>query len=110
MQNFGLLKGRRMRQTETRSEILKTILYIGMIPVVASLLFLYIWLGEEVRASELKLDSLRTSEIKLRGEYNLVQSERNRLHRPDKLSKLAREKLGLIQPDPETREVRVKLK
>ncbi|MBT3253219.1 MAG: hypothetical protein HN995_04500 [Candidatus Marinimicrobia bacterium] len=99
-----------MRQTETRSEILKTILYIGMIPVVASLLFLYIWLGEEVRASELKLDSLRTSEIKLRGEYNLVQSERNRLHRPDKLSKLAREKLGLIQPDPETREVRVKLK
>ena len=99
-----------MRQTETRSEILKTILYIGMIPVVASLLFLYIWLGEEVRASELRLDSLRTSEIKLRGEYNLVQSERNRLHRPDKLSKLAREKLGLIQPDPETREVRVKLK
>ena len=99
-----------MRQTETRSEILKTILYIGMIPVVPSLLFLYIWLGEEVRASELKLDSLRTSEIKLRGEYNLVQSERNRLHRPDKLSKLAREKLGLIQPDPETREVRVKLK
>ena len=99
-----------MRQTETRSEILKTILYIGMIPVVASLLFLYIWLGEEVRASELKLDSLRTSEIKLRGEYNLGQSERNRLHRPDKLSKLAREKLGLIQPDPETREVRVKLK
>ncbi len=99
-----------MRQTETRSEILKTILYIGMIPVVAGLLFLYIWLGEEVRAGELKLDSLRNREIKLRGEYNLVQSERNRLHRPDKLSKLAREKLGLIQPDPETREVRVKLK
>jgi len=99
-----------MRQTETRKEIFKTIMYIGMIPVVAGLLFLYIWLGEEVRASELKLDSLRTREIKLRGEYNLVQSERNRLHRPDKLSKLAREKLGLIQPDPETREVRVKLK
>lgn len=99
-----------MRQSETRKEIFKTILYIGMIPVVAGLLFLYIWLGEEVRAGELKLDSLRTREIKLRGEYNLVQSERNRLHRPDKLSKLAREKLGLIQPDPETREVRVSLK
>ncbi|MBC8193667.1 MAG: hypothetical protein ISR87_05995 [Candidatus Marinimicrobia bacterium] len=99
-----------MRQSETRKEILKTILYIGMIPVVASLLFLYIWLGEEVRSGELKLDSLRTREIKLRGEYNLVQSERNRLHRPDKLSKLAREKLGLVQPDPETREVRVNLK
>jgi len=99
-----------MRQTETRKEILKTILYIGMIPVVAGLLFLYIWIGEEVRAGESKLDSLRNREIKLRGEYNLVQSERNRLHRPDKLSKLAREKLGLVQPDPETREVRVKLK
>ncbi len=99
-----------MRQSETRKEILKTILYIGMIPVVAGLLFLYIWLGEEVRSGELKLDSLRTREIKLRGEYNLVQSERNRLHRPDKLSKLAREKLGLVQPDPETREVRVNLK
>ncbi len=99
-----------MRQTETRKEIFKTILYIGMIPVVAGLLFLYIWLGEEVRAGELELDSLRNREIKLRGEYNLVQSERNRLHRPDKLSKLAREKLGLVQPDPETREVRVKLK
>ncbi len=99
-----------MRQSETRSEILKTILYIGMIPVVAGLLFLYIWIGEEVRDSAIQLDSLRTREIKLRGEYNLVQSERNRLHRPDKLSKLAREKLGLIQPDPETREVRVKLK
>lgn len=99
-----------MRRNETRSEILKTILYIGMIPVVAGLLFLYIWLGEEVRASELQLDSLRTEEIKLRGEYNLVQSERNRLHRPDKLSKLAREKLGLTQPDPETREIRIRLK
>ncbi len=99
-----------MHKNETRREILKTILYIGMIPVVAGLLFLYIWLGEEVRASELQLDSLRNREIKLRGEYNLVQSERNRLHRPDKLSKLAREKLGLTQPDPETREIRVKLK
>jgi len=96
-----------MRRNETGSEILKTLLYIGMVPVVAALLFLYVWLGEEVRASELKLDSLKTHEIKLRGEYNLVQSERNRLHRPDKLSKLAREKLGLIQPDPETREIRV---
>ncbi len=99
-----------MRQTETHKEILKTILYIGMIPVVAGLLFLYIWLSEEVRASELKLDSLRTREIKLRGEYNLVQGERNRLLRPDKLSKLAQKKLGLVQPDPETREVRVKLR
>lgn len=99
-----------MRPSETRTEILKTILYIGMIPVVAGMLFLYIWLGEEVRASELKLDSLRNREIKLRGEYNLIQSERNRLYRPDKLSKLARERLGLVQPDPETREVRVKLK
>ncbi len=96
-----------MRRSETRNEILKTILYIGMIPVVAGLLFLYIWIGEEVRASEIQLDVLRTKEIKLRGEYNLVQSERNRLQRPDKLSKLAREKLGLVQPDPESREVRV---
>ena len=96
-----------MRRSETRNEILKTILYIGMIPVVAGLLFLYIWIGEEVRASEIQLDALRTKEIKLRGEYNLVQSERNRLQRPDKLSKLAREKLGLVQPDPESREVRV---
>lgn len=99
-----------MRPTETRNEILKTILYIGMIPVVAGLLFLYIWIGEEVRSSAMELDSLRSREIKLRGEYNLVQSERNRLHRPDKLSKLARDKLGLVQPDPETREVRVRLK
>jgi len=96
-----------MRRSETRNEILKTILYIGMIPVVAGLLFLYIWIGEEVRASEIQLDALRTKEIKLRGEYNLVQSDRNRLQRPDKLSKLAREKLGLVQPDPESREVRV---
>ncbi len=99
-----------MRRDETRREILKTILYIGMVPVVAALLFLYVWLGEEVRAHEVELLTLRSHEIKLRGEYNLVQSERNRLHRPDKLSKLAREKLGLIQPDPETREIRVRLK
>ncbi len=99
-----------MQRSETRHEIFKSILYIGMIPVVAGLLFLYIWLGEEVRASAVKLDSLRTQEIKLRGDYNLVQSERNRLRRPDNLSRLAREKLGLTQPDPETREIRVRLK
>ncbi|NQV50881.1 MAG: hypothetical protein HQ507_10300 [Candidatus Marinimicrobia bacterium] len=99
-----------MQGSETRREIFKTILYIGMIPVVAALLFLYIWLGEEVRTSAVKLDSLKTREIKLRGNYNLVQSERNRLLRPDNLSKLAREKLGLTQPDPETREIRVRLK
>ncbi len=98
-----------MRRNETGREILKTILYIGMVPVVTGLLFLYVWLGEEVRSSAVKLDSLRAKEIKLRGEYNLVQSERNRLQRPDKLSKLAREKLGLIQPDPETREIKVRL-
>ena len=99
-----------MRSSETRREILKTILFIGMIPVVGGLLALYIWLGEEFRESADNLAILRTQEIKLRGDYNLVQSERNRLHRPDKLSKLARERLGLVQPDPETREVRVKLR
>ncbi len=99
-----------MRHSETGREILKTILYIGMVPIVAALLFLYVWLGEEVRTSAVKLDSLKTREIKLRGEYNLVLSERNRLHRPDNLSKLARENLGLIQPNPETREIRVRLK
>lgn len=99
-----------MRHNETGREILKTILYIGMVPVVGALLFLYVWLGEEVRASAVELDALRAKEIKLRGEYNLVQSERNRLHRPDKLSKLAREKLGLTQPDPETREIKIRLK
>lgn len=99
-----------MRRNETRNEILKTILYIGMIPVVAGFLFLYVWLGEEVRASAVKLNELKTHEIKLRGEYNLVQGERNRLHRPDNLSKLARERLGLIQPDPEPRKIRVTLK
>lgn len=98
-----------MRRNETRNEILKTILYIGMIPLIAGLLFLYVWLGEEVRASKVKLNTLRSQEIKLRGEYNLVQSARNRLHRPDNLSKLAREKLGLVQPNPESREIRVKL-
>lgn len=90
-------------------EILKTIVYIGLVPVVAGLLFLYVWLGEEVRASAIELESLKAREIKLRGEYNLVQNERNRLHRPDNLSKLAREKLGLIQPDPETLKIRVTL-
>jgi cell division protein FtsB len=99
-----------MRRNETRNEILKTILYIGMIPVVAGFLFLYVWLGEEVRASAVKLNELKAHEIKLRGEYNLVQGERNRLHRPDNLSKLARERLGLIQPDPEPRKIRVNLK
>ena len=99
-----------MRRSETGREILKTFLYIGMVPVVAGLLFLYVWLGEEVRASAIKLESLKTQEIKLRGEYNLVLNERNRLHRPDNLSKLARENLGLIQPDPETREIRVNFK
>jgi len=98
-----------MRRNETGREILKTILYIGMVPVVAGLLLLYVWLGEEVRSSAIKLDSLRAEEVKIRGEYNLVLSERNRLHRPDKLSKLARERLGLTQPDPETREIKVRL-
>ncbi|NQV16318.1 hypothetical protein HQ531_12730 [bacterium] len=98
-----------MRSTETMREILKTIVYIGLVPVVAGLLFLYVWLGEEVRASAIELESLKAREIKLRGEYNLVQNERNRLHRPDNLSKLAREKLGLIQPDPETLKIRVTL-
>jgi len=96
-----------MRSSETRGEILKTILYIGMIPVVAGLLFLYVWLGEEVRASAVQLNNLKAREIKLRGEYNLVQGERNRLHRPDNLSRLAREKLHLVQPNPEPRKIRV---
>jgi len=82
---------------------------MGLVLVLAGMLLSYVWLGEEVRASAIKLDSLKAREIKLRGEYNLVQSERNRLHRPDKLSKLAREKLGLVQPDPETREIKVRL-
>lgn len=99
-----------MRRTETRNEIFKTILYIGMIPVIAGLLFLYVWLGEECRASEAKLLTLKAREIKLRGEYSLVQNARNRIRRPDNLSKLARENLGLVQPNPEPREIRVKLK
>jgi len=96
-----------MRRNETRNEILKTILYIGMIPVVAGLLLLYVWLSEEVRASAVRLEEMKAREIKLRGEYNLVLNERNRLHRPDNLSKLAREKLGLVQPNPEPRKIRV---
>ena len=96
-----------MKRNETRTEILKTLAYIGMVPVIAGLLFLYVWLGEEVRASAVELEDLKAREIKLRGEYNLVQSERNRLRRPDKLSSLARTKLGLTQPDPETRKIRV---
>lgn len=96
-----------MRSSETMREIVKTIVYIGLVPVVAGLLFSYVWLGEEVRASAVELEKLKAKEVKLRGEYNLVQNERNRLHRPDNLSKLAREKLGLIQPDPETRKIRV---
>ena len=99
-----------MRRNETRNEILKTILYIGMIPVVAGLLLLYVWLSEEVRASAVRLEELKAQEIKLRGDYNLVQNERNRLHRPDNLSKLAREKLGLVQPNPEPRKIVVDLK
>ena len=99
-----------MRRNETRNEILKTILYIGMIPVVAGLLLLYVWLGEEVRASAEKLRELQAREIKLRGEYNLVQNERNRLHRPDNLSRLARERLDLVQPNPEPRKIKVNIK
>lgn len=99
-----------MRPNETRNEILKTILYIGMIPLVAGLLFLYVWLGEEVRASAVKLNTLKTQEIKLRGEFNLVQGERNRLHRPDNLSRIAREKLDLVQPNPEPRKIRVSIR
>ena len=99
-----------MRRNETVKEVLKTMLYIGMVPVVAGLLFLYVWLGEEVRSSAIQLEALKAREIKLRGEFNLVQSERNRLSRPDHLAKLTREKLGLVQPDPETREIRVTLK
>ena len=99
-----------MPRNETRNEILKTILYIGMIPVVAALLFLYVWLGEEVRASAVKLNTLKAQEIKLRGSYNLVQNERNRLHRPDNLSRLARNNLGLVQPNPEPRKIVVRLK
>lgn len=96
-----------MRRNETRNEILKTILYIGMIPVVAGLLLLYVWLSEEVRASHSRLEELKAQEIKLRGEYNLVLNERNKLHRPDNLSRLAREKLGLVQPNPEARKIKV---
>ena len=96
-----------MPRTETRNEIFKTILYIGMIPVVAMLLFLYVWLGEEVRTSAEKLNTLRAHEIELRAEYNLVQGERNKLVRPDNLSRMAREKLGLVQPNPEPRKIRI---
>jgi len=99
-----------MRRNETMREIIKTILYIGMVPVVAALLFLYVWLGEEVRAQRVHLDTLKSQEIKLRGEYNLVQSARNRIRRPDHLAKLTRDKLGLVQPDPESREIRIHLK
>lgn len=96
-----------MRKNETRMEIVKTLLYIGMIPLVAGLLFLYVWIGEEVRASAVRLNELKAREIKLRAEYNLVQSERNRLQRPDNLSRLAQEQIGLVQPDPEPRKIKV---
>lgn len=99
-----------MRHNETMREIFKTILAIGMVPLVGGLLFLYVWLGEEVRSKSIQLESLKAKEVKLRGEYNLVQSERNRLSRPDHLAQLTRDKLGLVQPDPETQEIRVSLK
>ena len=98
-----------MQLSETVREVLKSLLYIGLVPLVAGLLFLYVWLGEEVRQSAIDLEDLRRVEMKLRGEQNLLRSEQSRLHRPDHLAQLATEKLDLVQPDPQPREIHVTL-
>lgn len=98
-----------MQLNETLREVLRSLLFIGIVPLIAGLLFFYIWLGEEVRSSAVALEELKRVEMKLRGDQNYLYSEQKRLHRPDHLSELATSRLDLVQPDPQPREVRVVL-
>ncbi len=98
-----------MQRSETIREVLRSILYIGLVPLVAGMLFLYVWLGEEVRQASIQLEDMRRVEMKLRGEQNYLRSERSRLSRPDNLARLARDELNLVQPDPQPREIRVRI-
>ncbi len=98
-----------MQLNETLREILRSLLYIGLVPLIAGMLFLYIWLGEEVRQAAVDLEELKRVEMKLRGDQNYLRSEQKRLHRPDHLAELATSRLELVQPDPQPREVHVVL-
>lgn len=91
------MRGRR----ETRNEILRSLLILGIIPLVVAGMFAYVWLGQQVRHTARELDQTRRQEFELRSKYNYLLSRKKQLYRPDNLARLAREKLNLVPPEPE---------
>jgi len=90
-------------------EVWRSILYIGMVPVILGLLLLYVWVGEAVRAAAVELEDLRRVEMTLRNRQNALHIEQSRLTRPDHLARMATQELSLVQPDPQPREIHVVL-
>ena len=96
------------RRNGTKGEILKSLLFISILPIVAGGLFLYVNIGEAVRTTGAKIEHLRTEESQLRNRQNVLISQQKRAIRPDQLTQRATEVLDMVQPVPEAITIVVK--
>ncbi|MCF7796589.1 MAG: cell division protein FtsL [Lentisphaeria bacterium] len=90
------------RRNGTLSEILKSLMYISIIPVVAGGLFLYVHIEEQVREASARIEILRAEEAQLRNRHSVLISEQKRATRPDQLTQQAVQRLDMVQPIPES--------
>lgn len=90
------------RRTGTVSEILKSLMFISIIPLVAGGLFMYVHIEEQVREASSQIEKLRAQESQLRNRQNVLISQQKRAIRPDQLTQRAAERLHMVQPIPES--------
>lgn len=96
------------RHSGTLGEIMKSLMFISILPIVAGGLFLYVHIGEEVRMTSAQIEQLRTEESQLRNRQNVLISQQKRAIRPDQLTQRAAEVLNMVQPVPESITIVVK--
>ena len=89
------------RKRNTLSEILKSLLFISIIPLVGGGLFLYVHIEEEVRLASVQLEQLRNQESQLRNHQAVLVSQQKRAVRADQLTERAADELHMVQPIPE---------
>ncbi len=90
-----------MRNNSTLNEIIKSLLYISIIPIVAGGLFLYVHIEEEVRLASVQVEQMRAEEARLRNRQNVLISQQKRAVRADQLTERAATQLHMVQPLPE---------
>ncbi|MCF7800505.1 MAG: cell division protein FtsL [Candidatus Marinimicrobia bacterium] len=90
------------RRNGTFSEIVKSLMYISVIPLVAGGLFMYVHIEEQVREASAQIEKLRAQEAQLRNRQSVLISQQKRATRPDQLTLRAVEQLDMVQPIPES--------